>query len=117
MVYVPGLKKNLVSITVLEYCGYDVNFSKGKVFLRHIATGQGKKISVQVKNLYDLEVQSTCKALMSKTKVRGLVVEREHELPLNMQPQRVVQQPQLEKKRGDQVEASTQVKTSSRGEF
>ena len=34
--YVPGLKKNLVSITMLEDKGYDVVFSKGKVFLRHI---------------------------------------------------------------------------------
>ena len=39
MMYVPGLKKNLVSITVLEDHGYDVVFSKGKVFLRHITTG------------------------------------------------------------------------------
>ena len=34
--YVPRLKKNLVSAAVLEDCGYDVFFSKGKVFLRHI---------------------------------------------------------------------------------
>eukprot|EP00253_Pinus_taeda_P014515 PITA_14515 len=37
--YVPGLKKNLVSITMLEEKGYGVVFSKGKVFLRHITTG------------------------------------------------------------------------------
>eukprot|EP00253_Pinus_taeda_P026930 PITA_26930 len=36
--YVPGLKRNLVSITMLEDKGYDVVFSKGKVFLRHIIT-------------------------------------------------------------------------------
>ena len=34
--YVPRMKKNLVSITMLEDKGYDVVFSKGKVFLRHI---------------------------------------------------------------------------------
>eukprot|EP00253_Pinus_taeda_P008813 PITA_08813 len=34
--YVPRLKKNLVSIAMLEDKGYDVVFSKGKVFLRHI---------------------------------------------------------------------------------
>ena len=34
--YVPGLKKNLVSIAMLEDKGYDVVFSKGKLFLRHI---------------------------------------------------------------------------------
>ena len=36
--YVPGLKRNLVSIVMLEDRGYDVVFSKGKVFLRHIIT-------------------------------------------------------------------------------
>ena len=62
------------------------------------------------------------------------MVERESKLPLNMQFQKksqtimeepqlvkqiqeVVEQPQLEKLRGDRVEASTHVDTSSRGEF
>eukprot|EP00253_Pinus_taeda_P010992 PITA_10992 len=36
--YVPGMKRNLVSIAMLEDRGYDVVFSKGKVFLRHIIT-------------------------------------------------------------------------------
>jgi len=31
--YVPGLKKNFVSIAMLEQKGYDVIFSKGKVSL------------------------------------------------------------------------------------
>eukprot|EP00253_Pinus_taeda_P024896 PITA_24896 len=34
--YVPGLKENLVSIAMLEDKGYDVAFSKGNAFLRHI---------------------------------------------------------------------------------
>ena len=84
--YVPGLKKNLVLVAMLEDKGYDVVFSKGKVFLRHITTGQVKQIGAQVKNLYVLEVQDACKALRSKAKVRDLVVERESKLPLNMQP-------------------------------
>ena len=37
--YVPGLKKNLVFVTILEDKGYDVVFSQGKVFLTHISTG------------------------------------------------------------------------------
>lgn len=41
-----GLKNNIVSITALEDRGYDVIFSKGKVFLRHISTGQLKEINV-----------------------------------------------------------------------
>ena len=44
--YVPSLKKNLVSIAMLEDKGYDVVFSKGKVFLRHIGAGQTKRIGV-----------------------------------------------------------------------
>ena len=56
VMYVPGLKKNLVSILVLEDRGYDVVFSKGKAFLRHITTGHVKQISAWVKNLYALEV-------------------------------------------------------------
>jgi len=38
-IYVPGLKKNLVSIAMLEDRGYDLIFSKGKEFLPHIAIG------------------------------------------------------------------------------
>ena len=88
MKYVPGLKKNLVSIVMLEDKGYDVVFSKGKVFLRHITTRQLKQIGSRVKNLYALEVQDGCKALRSKATVRDLVVERESKLPLNMQCQK-----------------------------
>eukprot|EP00253_Pinus_taeda_P033437 PITA_33437 len=40
--YVPGQKKNLVSVLMLEDKGYDVVFSKGKAFLRHITTRQVK---------------------------------------------------------------------------
>lgn len=42
VMFVSGLKKNLVSIVVLEYHGYDVIFSKGKAFMRHIAMGHVK---------------------------------------------------------------------------
>jgi len=42
VMFVPDLKKNLVSFAILEDCGYDVIFSKGKAFLRHVATRQVK---------------------------------------------------------------------------
>ena len=42
--YVPRLKKNLISVMMLENKGYDVVFSKGKVFLKHITTRQVKQI-------------------------------------------------------------------------
>ena len=63
--HVLGLKKNLVSVAMLEDLGYDVVFSEGKAFLRHKAIGQGKKIGVCVKNLYKIDVDG-CTTLMSK---------------------------------------------------
>ena len=45
VMHVPGLKKNLVSVAMLEDKGYDV-FSEGKSFLRHKTTCQTKKIGV-----------------------------------------------------------------------
>jgi hypothetical protein len=63
--HVPGLKKNLVSVAMLEDRGYDVVFSSGKSYLQHKATGQVKKIGIQVKNLYMLEVDG-CSAMIGK---------------------------------------------------
>eukprot|EP00253_Pinus_taeda_P034019 PITA_34019 len=68
VMYVLGLKKNLVLVMMLEDKGYDVVFSKGKVFLRHIATCQTKRIGIQVKNLYELEVDD-CAVLSTKEKL------------------------------------------------
>ena len=42
-----------------------MTFSKGKAFLRHIATGQVKKIGIRVQNLCKIEVED-CAALSSK---------------------------------------------------
>ena len=117
--YVPRLKKNLVSVVMLEEKGYDVVFSKGKAFLRHITMRQVKHIGSRVQNLYALEVQDAYKALRRKENVRDLVVERESKLPLNMQPQKksqiILEEPQLEKQRGDHEKRSTHVDTSIRG--
>ena len=44
VMYVLGLKKNLILVAMLEDCGYDVIFSKGKVFLRHKSVGQVKRL-------------------------------------------------------------------------
>ena len=65
VMHVPRLTKNLVSISMIEDRGYVVIFLKGKVFLRHIAMGQVKKIGIQVKNLYKLEVEE-CATLSTK---------------------------------------------------
>jgi len=42
VMFVIGLKKNIISIAVLKDRGYDVIFNKGKTFLRHVATRQVK---------------------------------------------------------------------------
>jgi len=65
VIYVPEPKKNLVPISMLEVKGYDVIFLKGKALLQHITTGQVKKIGIQVKNLYKLEVEE-CASLSTK---------------------------------------------------
>ena len=68
MMYVPRQKKNLVSVAMLEDKGYYVVFSKGKVFLRHIAMGQTKRIGIRVKNLYKIEVDD-CAELSLKVEL------------------------------------------------
>jgi len=60
--------KNLVSVMMLEGKGYDVVFSKGKVFLRYIATGQTKRIGIRVNNLYKIRVDD-CVAFSSKAEL------------------------------------------------
>ena len=69
--YAPGLKKNLVSVAMLGDKGYDVVFSKGKVFLRHIATSQTKRIGIRVKNLYKLEVDDCATLSMNAELVQS----------------------------------------------
>ena len=59
------LKKNLVSIDVLENKGYDVVFCRGKAYLKHVATGQIKQIRVRFKNNYKLDLDA-CVALSRK---------------------------------------------------
>ncbi len=39
VMYVPRLKENLIFVAVLEDRGYDIVFSKGKYFMKHVATG------------------------------------------------------------------------------
>ncbi len=66
--YVPGLKKTIVYVMVLEDHGYDVIFNKRKDFLRNIATGQVTRIGVHVKNLYKLDAEY-CATLCTKEKM------------------------------------------------
>ena len=67
IMYVFGLKKNLIFVVVLEDKGYGVVFSKWKSFLRHLSTGKMKHIGDRVKNIYKLEVEA-CATLSRKEK-------------------------------------------------
>ena len=69
--HVSGLKNNLVYVAMLEDRGYDVIFNEGKVFLRHNATGQVKKIGIRVKNLYKLDVEYFSSLTMKVEKVES----------------------------------------------
>eukprot|EP00253_Pinus_taeda_P028241 PITA_28241 len=100
--FVPGLKKNLITVAVLEDHGYDVIFNKGKEFLIHIVMGQVNQFKVHVKNLYKLYVED-CVALSRNTK--------EELLPPKEEPQDVVEKPQVEKR----VEITTQAEPSQEG--
>ena len=77
VMHVPGLKKNLVSVAMLEDKGYDVVFSDGKAFLRHKTMGQTKKIRIRVKNLYKMEVDG-CAVMVGKAE--EVVIRDEGEL-------------------------------------
>ena len=71
VMHVPGLKKNLISVAMLEDKGYDVVFSEGKAFLRSEAIGETRRIGVQVKNLYQLQVDG-CTAMAGKAEGVGI---------------------------------------------
>ena len=65
VLYVPGLKKNLVSVATLKNKGYDGIFNRDKAYLKHLTSSAVKQIGVRVKNLYGLQVER-CAALNSK---------------------------------------------------
>ena len=46
VMHVPGLKKNLVLVAMLEDRGYEFVFSEGKYFLQHKKTSQTKRIGI-----------------------------------------------------------------------
>jgi len=77
VMHVLGLKKNLISVAMLEDKGYDVVFSEGKAFLRSKTTGETRKIGVRVKYLYQLHVDD-CASMACK--VEGLVSRDDREL-------------------------------------
>eukprot|EP00253_Pinus_taeda_P020979 PITA_20979 len=68
VMHVPGLKKNLISVAMLEDKGYDVVF---KAFLRSKTIGETRKIGVRVKNLYQLHVDG-CSVMACKAE--GVVI-------------------------------------------
>ena len=97
--HVPGLKKNLILVAMLEDKGYDVFFSEGKFFLRHKATGQVKNVGIRAKNLYRLEVDGISTELPTVGKYEKAIqlkLERELDLHVVKSEPRDVEQPQDE---------------------
>eukprot|EP00253_Pinus_taeda_P029106 PITA_29106 len=72
LMHVLGLKKNLISMAMLEDKGYDVVFSEGKAFLCSKTTGETWKIGVRVKNLYKLHVDGC--STMAFRSVQGCIL-------------------------------------------
>ena len=56
VLYVPALKKNMLSISVMEDKGYEVNFQKGRVFIypKGANLDTAMRIGVRDGNLYRL---------------------------------------------------------------
>ena len=101
VLHVPGLTKNLISVAMLEDKGYEVVFSEGKVFFRHKATVQVKKVGIRAKNLYRLEVDGMSMELPTVGKCKKdmqLMLEREQVLHAGKSEPRDVEQPQEDRK-------------------
>eukprot|EP00253_Pinus_taeda_P006151 PITA_06151 len=77
VMHVTGLKKNLISVAMLEDKGYDVVFSEGKAFLHSKTTGEIQKIGVRAKKLYQLHVDG-CSTMACKAE--GVVSQDDGEL-------------------------------------
>jgi hypothetical protein len=59
VLYVPGMKRNLVSISALEDKSYNITFSEGRVLAWHKDTliSSAKVIGVRENNLYILTIK------------------------------------------------------------
>ena len=82
---------------MLEDKGYEVVFREGKFFLRYKATGQVKKVWIQAKNLYKLEVDGMSTELPTvgkREKDMQLMLEREQVLHAGDSEPRDLEQPQ-----------------------
>jgi transposase InsO family protein len=58
VLYVPRLKKNLVSVSVLEHKGYEVFFRQGKVFIKPLNSRTPVQLGVRAKTLYRLQFET-----------------------------------------------------------
>jgi hypothetical protein len=60
VLYVPGLKKNLVSVSALEDKGYEVSFKERKAYIKpkDMDQGPGEVIGIRKDKLYKLQFDS-----------------------------------------------------------
>jgi hypothetical protein len=54
---VPGMTSNVVAVSALEDEGYDVIFSKGRVFIQKYGSSERIKIDIRVGGLYRLTIR------------------------------------------------------------
>jgi hypothetical protein len=68
VLYVPGMTRNLISVSTLEDKGYEVTFRKGKVFIRSLGSNRkmDKMIGVRHEKVYRLEIEPA-RALVNVT--------------------------------------------------
>jgi hypothetical protein len=71
VLYVSGLKKNLVSISMLEDLGYEVFFRKGKVLMKPPNSKTLVQIGVRAKNLYRLQFGAVATLSSKKDNQQG----------------------------------------------
>ena len=66
MLLVPGMTSNLVAVSTLEDEGYDVIFSKGRVFIQKYGSSERIEIGIRDGGLYMLTTR-LLKALLHDT--------------------------------------------------
>lgn len=69
VLYVPGMKKNLISVSVMEEKGFDITFSRGQVLMhpKGASITSMKVIGVRSEKLYRFSFQSTGALVSSRS--------------------------------------------------
>jgi hypothetical protein len=72
VLYVPGMTKNLISVSAHQDRGYDVSFRGPKVYIQPRGSKQAKMVGIESRKLYRLQFESP-QALINSSKEMGVV--------------------------------------------